>query len=155
MLLKSLDGSEFEATIAGYEFPGIEHEKWDSNWLLVSMQVKSPRGEGTCVDPCLETWDVERLIKWLEALANDEAVEPDIGFLEPNLAFEVIKSAKDAITLRVRFILERKAWWKPTGGKRHRSSRWRDYVDLEVGREDVRLAAEAWRADLSRFPLRT
>lgn len=66
MFLKSSDGAEFEATIAGYEFPEIEQKQWDSNWLLIFMRVKSARGEGTCVDPCLTTWDVERFITWLK-----------------------------------------------------------------------------------------
>lgn len=153
MLLKSLDGSEFEASIASYEFPEIE-DKGDSNWLLIFIRVKSPRGEGTCVDPCLTTWDVERLIRWLEAQANGTPAEPDIGFLEPNLEFEVIEAAGDTLTLRVRFILERKSWWKPTGGIRHRRSNWHNYVDLNITRENLRLAAEAWQADLSRFPTR-
>ena len=150
MLLKSLDGSEFEASIAGYEFPEIEND----NWLFVFMRVKSPRGEGTCVDPCLKTWDVEYLIEWLESHANDEPVEPDMVFPEPNMLFKVIKAAQDRLTLRVYFILESESWWKPAGGERQ-TGNWHDYVDLDVSREDMQFAAEAWRADLSRFPLRT
>jgi hypothetical protein len=154
MLLKGRDGSEFEATIVGYEFPHIEHKKWDSNWLMVSMRVQSPLGAGKCVDPCLTTWDVERLITWLEAQAQASPTESDIYFLEANLGFEICKVSGSVLTLRVHFILERGAFWKPVNGKRYRRSTWKSFVDLEISREDMQTAADAWRADLRTFPLR-
>ena len=88
MLLKGQDGSEFAAIVVGYEFPHIEHHKWDSNWLMIAMRVQSPLGAGRCVDPCLTTWDVDRLIAWLEAQAQASPTEADICFLKPNLVLQ-------------------------------------------------------------------
>jgi hypothetical protein len=154
MLLKSLDGSEFEATIAGYEFPAGAQNKWDANWLLIAMRVQSPLGAGSCVDPCLTTWDAERLIAWLEAQAQGAPAEPEKGFIEPNLDFEVLRVEGEALTMRVHFILERGAFWKPADGQRHRRSKWRSAVDLEITRADVQAAADALRDDLRTFPVR-
>lgn len=46
MRLKGEDGTSFELKIEGYQFPEIQDDRWDSNWLVVSGRVAHPAGTG-------------------------------------------------------------------------------------------------------------
>jgi hypothetical protein len=158
MLLQGRDGSAIEATIVGYEFPGIEGQKWDSNHLFIRIRVTTPVGRGSSVDPCWTTWEVERLIAWFESLAAGEPASP-VGFLESNLEFELAQQSHERLTLRVSFILERERRWVPGAQAPSREPQSlaepvSDIVDLEVTRDAVRHAAATLRGELSHVPVR-
>lgn len=158
MQLQGHDGSTVEASIVGYEFPDIEGQKWDSNYLYICIRVTAPTGSGSSEDPCWTTWEVERLIAWFESLAADEPASP-IGFLESNLEFELVRQVQDRLTLRVFFILERERLWVPNDKvpslePQTPAEPVSGVVDLEVTREALRQAATTLRGELSHFPVR-
>ena len=74
-------------------------EWYDLNWLTVAGEVSTPDGSWTFLDPCLLTTDAGRLARWLEEVAAGDVapndpdaegdVDPDLGFVEPNIAFGV------------------------------------------------------------------
>lgn len=92
MILRGRDLSEFELRVAGYQFPELEHDDWDSNWLIVEIRsAPADQRPWKSVDPSLLTWEVERLSNWLEALASGEAVEDGEYFVEPTCASRLYK----------------------------------------------------------------
>jgi len=58
-----------ELTITGYQFPQLEHEEYDSNWLLVCGIVTHATGKYMFHDACLLTYELRKLHSWLESLA--------------------------------------------------------------------------------------
>ena len=65
MRLVGSDGTLFEMSIVGYQFPELRTGD-DANWLVIRGNVVHPRGEWTWEDPCLETKDVRHLAGCLE-----------------------------------------------------------------------------------------
>lgn len=158
MQLQGHDGSAVEASIVGYEFPDIEGQKWDSNYLYICIRITTPAGRGSSVDPCWTTWEVARLVAWFESLAADEPASR-IGFLESNLEFELARKDQDRLTLRVFFILERERRWVPGDEvlslePQTPAEPVSGAVDLEVTREALRQAATALQGELGHFPIR-
>ncbi len=151
MILRSRDLSEFELRVAGYQFPEIDYDGYDSNWLIVKIRA-APAGERPwkSTDPSLLTWEVERLSSWLDALGAGRPVEDEEYFIEPNLRFEVVDRDEDTITMRVYFELESRPPWFFADGA-GMADLW---VDLHVDGDDLRAAAEGLRHDLRRFPPR-
>ncbi len=151
MNLRSRDLSEFELGVAGYQFPDIESDEFDANWLVIEGRV-APADERAWEfrDPALLTWEVERLSNWLEGLASGQAVEEGEGFLEPNLRFEVAKRDEDTITIRVYFELESRPPWFFANA----AGMYDLWLDLRVDSDDLRAAAEGLRRDLTKFPPR-
>jgi hypothetical protein len=148
MILRSRDLSEFELRVSGYQFPNIEGDEWDANWLIVEGRI-APVDERAWEfrDPALLTREVERLSNWLEALASGQPVEKREDFLEPNLRFEVVGRSGDVITIRVYFELESRPPWFFA-----REAGMNDlWVDLLVDSDDLRAAARALRGDLAKY----
>ena len=151
MILRSRDLSAFELRVAGYQFPDIESDEFDANWLVIEGRV-APADERAWEfrDPALLTWEVERLSNWLEALASGQPVEESEDFLEPNLRFEVVGRSEDVITIRVYFELESRPPWFFA-----REAGMNDlWVDLLVDSDDLRAAASSVRSDLAKYPPR-
>ena len=151
MILRSRDLSEFELRVSGYQFPDMESDEFDANWLVIESRV-APADERAWEfrDPALLTWEVERLSNWLEALASGRPVEDGEDFVEPNLRFEVVGSDEDTITIRVYFELESRPSWffADVAGM---NDLW---VDLLVDSDDLRAAASSLRGDLAKYPPR-
>jgi hypothetical protein len=151
MLLEGREGNELELGIVGYQFPDVEHDPWDSNWLLVAVRVLSEDGSWEVVDPCLTTWEAKHLVAWLvQAAARDPLAAP-MTFTEPNLTLTAEAGPESAMRVQVRacFQLElRPPWARTATGSDHLC------VDLDVERADLARAAASLLADLVRFPQR-
>ena len=148
MKLSEDENTEFELKIIGYQFPRLENEPYDSDWLNITICVKHPRGSWTATDPPLMTDEVQDLIDWLEVIADGKTVNPDAYFTEPNLHFQLPNN--DATKLRVYFDLEcRPSWAKSTF--KDNDELW---VEFSVTPEILRNAAESLRSQLQKFPTR-
>jgi hypothetical protein len=130
--------------MAGYQFPDIESEEFDANWLVVEGRV-APADERAWKfrDPALLTWEVKGLCTWQD-------VEESADFMEPNLRFEVAERDQDTITIRVYFEGKSRPPWffADAAGM---DDLW---IDLRVDADDLHAAAEGLRRDLTRFPPR-
>jgi len=151
LILRGRDLSEFELRVTGYQFPNIESDEFDANWLVMEGRV-APADERAWEfrDPALLTWEVQGLSNWLEALASGEAVEEGEDFMEPNVRFEVAARDEDTITIRVYFELESRPPWFFADAVGMNDL----WIDLRVDNDDLRAAAEDLRCDLARFPPR-
>ena len=153
MLLRGQDGSELELRVVGYEHPETRVDPWDSNSLLVLVRVVSDRGAWEVVDPCLTTWEAERLAWWLAvaAVAAGSAGAGVTPLTEPNLAARATPAhgRPGRLLLRVRLELERRPPWAGGAAGANRLE-----VEVEVGASQLLAAAADLRADLARFPRR-
>ncbi len=148
MLLKNGDNTEFEMKVVGYQFPHIENEEYDSNWLNIMIRVKLPQGSWTATDPSLLTWELISLTEWLEKIAEGKRVEPEKSFMEPELRFELIEEENKK--LRVYFECSSRPSWAP-----YDSAGMDDlYAEFGINENELRKAAGALREDLKRFPVR-
>jgi len=152
VLLSSQDGNELELSIVGYQFPEVEADPWDSNWLLVALRVVSPKGTWEVVDPCLTTWETKHLMAWMVNVAARDPAAPPIAFTEPNLTFTARPKPRSPkrVLLGASFQLELRPPWLGKGG----SGSGDLCVDLDVARSDVARAAASLLTDLIRFPQR-
>lgn len=151
MLLAGANGNELELSIVGYQFPDVEHDPWDSNWLLVALRVVSPKGTWEVVDPCLTTWEAKNLMAWLVTVATRDPASTPLAFTEPNLTFTARQKPRSLkrVLLRACFQLELRPPWLGRGGGSDDLC-----VDLDVGRDEVARAAASLLTDLIRFPQR-
>lgn len=107
MRLQSIDGATtFDLEIVRYQFPELENDEWESNWLVISGKVVSAKRSWRFVDPCLVTMEVHDLANWLSELAAGRSTKKRIFFTEPNLSFEAVAVGSQSAELRVYFWLE-------------------------------------------------
>ena len=140
-------GSNYlELKLVGYQYPHITNEQYDSNWLIVEGTVEHASGRWRFRDPCLLTWEAAELVGWLDALANKQTADSELGFIEPNLSFASLADG----TLHVTFALE--AYPPPD----QLGSAQEDEYSLVfvVDAQSLRKAASELRAQLARLPRR-
>ena len=153
MRLTSTTGSEFTLKIEGYESSARGIDRYDDNWLGISIVVKSPQGEWTARGPYLLQWEAEQLATWLEGMSKKAPLPgnlsftDDLSFMEPNLWFEMRRRPGESSVLRIQFGIEFRPPW---ADKYHGES----YVDLTLSVDDLLNAARGLRADLKQFPAR-
>jgi hypothetical protein len=148
MLLQSAEDTSLELKAVGYQFPHLPHEPYDADWLNINIRVKHLRGSWSSTDPCMLTWEMASLAKWLESIADGEPVDSEESFTEPNLRFELLEDSSKK--LRVYFELECRPSWAP-----YRCAGMQDlWLDFDVNPEELRNAAASLRSDLQRFPIR-
>lgn len=72
--------------ILGYEYPN-SHDKFDSNWLSVSVEVTAGNDYWKAKDASLRTFELVNLRSWLLAIINENPISNEINFTENELAF--------------------------------------------------------------------
>jgi len=138
----------FEMKVLGYQFPHLEREPGDADWLNIRIDVTIQKGSWTSTDPSLLTWELKGLSEWLDSVADANNLEIEESFLEPNLRFEL--NGDKAKTLRVYFELESRPSWAPSDGA-GMDDLWAEFA---VNPKELKDAAAALRDDLSQFPVR-
>ena len=144
--MTSEDGLLFELRIVGYQFPELETEEYDSNWLLTEVHVVHPRGEWTTIDPCLQTNEVEGLAAWFDAIAQGKQVNMGLDFIEPNLSFRLLPSG----LLRIYVEFESRPLW----AKARTVPAEHLHVEFSLSRTDLEEASGALRRELQSYPER-
>jgi hypothetical protein len=94
--------------------------------------------------------EVEELARWFEAVADAKAVDRELEFMEPNLAFQLDEISGAEIHLRVWFECESRPVWKPNPVAHARDLA----AILSLTATELRRAAEDLRSQLARFPTR-
>jgi len=148
MRFETEDGQSLELRILGYQFPDLETEDYDSNWLNIEGKVAHVRGSWQFCDPCLLTYEASELADWLDALASDPC-SGTLTFIEPNLSFRSLESPAGT-RLRVYFELEARPPWAPFDV----GDEGQCWIDLPVSTSELRLAGAALRDQLTVYPQR-
>jgi hypothetical protein len=147
--LAGSDGQAVALAVSGYQFPALREAEYDSNWLVIRVDVSHPRGAWQASDAALLTYEVARLADWLEAVESGCASEREIGFTEPNLELRVVDSGGRR-KLRVQFDLELRPSWAPVQAA-GAGDLW---VEFDVSELNLRAAAADLRGQLERYPPR-
>ncbi len=145
-MLLGRDDTSLELSVVGYQFPETIDDGWDSNWLIVSGRVSHPRGSWTFMDPCLTTFELERLASWLDDVAAGRPA-PKSAFTEPNLMFRYESGPEPMIEVDVAY--ESAPPWilgepRPEGVTLH----------FPISMNNPRLAADELRNFIRQFPVR-
>jgi hypothetical protein len=159
MNISSHNGNSFQLKIIGYEFPEMENEEWDSNWLRICMAANLPHGEWSVTQPFLLTYEVMRLANWFDAVSTGTQAENEIHFVEPNLSFELIDLNRREASLRIYFAME----CLPPRAQLELDIPWAQgseqakadvYTDFPLSDIDLHAAAESLRSQLKLYPQR-
>ena len=136
--------SSLDLIIVGYQFRHITGDEWDSNWLLVKGIACLDGRKWEFVDPCLTTFEAQRLANWLEATAQFENTSRHCDFVEPNLQI----SRRQQKFVRISFALESQPPWADG------EDDWDKHgFEVPVGPE-LLVAAKQLREQLRQFPKR-
>jgi len=165
VLLTCSDGASVELRPTRYQFPAAPSEPgdWDANWLKIHGRVRTAAGESwEFDDPCLTTWEAREIGDWLRAAADGrvpviEAPTEDseglLTFTEPNLGFSLGAREGDSLVVRLHLSLESVAD-RPGVGEEASYDFYGYSVPLQLGREELLAAAQAWDEDDRPFPER-
>lgn len=142
-VFEGLSGS-LRLSVERYQFPEIANDEWDSNWLIIVGDAVLDGKPWSFRDPCLTTFEMQRLADWLDHVAAGRSEPAFCSFTEPNLDFERLSD----VSIRVGFSLEALPPWGDRGG---------DFGDIGFtmpidGR--LSIAASALRKLLLQFPVR-
>jgi hypothetical protein len=145
VILEGANGERLELTLVAYQFPEVEDDMWDANWLEVRISAADDPDAWTADDPCLLTWEVDELADWLDAVAESRAPVAEIEFIEPSLMLERIE-VDGAAVVRV---------WFENALRPPEAPEDEDVlIDFEVAPAMLRAAAASLRAQRQRFPRR-
>ncbi|MCC3153063.1 hypothetical protein Q3A66_08070 [Hymenobacter sp. BT770] len=131
-----------------YQFPqaGIGGDwNWDANFLDIALEVKSEIGNWSIIDPCLTTWDLGLLAKWFSDLSQNQSVNTELGFIEPNLSWELVSSDETKKIIRMHFDLE----CRPPNALDEEV-----FLDFSFDDSDLEKISRAFLSELNKFPKR-
>jgi hypothetical protein len=151
----------------GYQFPDLPEtaDRWDRNWLNIRGHVTCIEGSWNFTDACMLTYDVSILSAWLRSAAarkepvgepvpeNPAHFTPELGFIEPNVSFNLERYDKASAVIGV--VLGHESappWLDPTMDFEKRIEGYR--VPLTVELRALQLAAKSWDSACARFPKR-
>jgi hypothetical protein len=143
MLLKGRNDTEFELSFIEDRFPDLQDDAGDSAWvtLLFRAAVHDEAWEETA--PCLNVFELQSLVEWLEAVAGSRHEVSEIDLPEPNLSFSIAHEFNGEVTIRVGFRLEGRSEQPSFDTQADR-----DHVDIRLPRSQLRVAAAELRRDL-------
>jgi hypothetical protein len=131
-------------SVERYQFPEIENDEWDSNWLMITGDAILDEKRWFFLDPCLTTFEMQRLADWLDQIVAGESERAFCGFTEPNLDFELVSGG----AVRIGFSLEALPPWENRDGEFGE-------LGFNVPIDDhLRTAAVNLRKLLTQFPVR-
>jgi hypothetical protein len=155
--MAGITGTGFLLKPLRYQFDEFDNE-WDGNWLQVKITVVDGPKRWSATAPAFLTWELERLINWLRALADAQPdTRDDFGTIEPNLRFEA-RGRGDDTRLGVVFSHEYHPEWRTWQQERREAGRPYDLSDvvleLKPGIVGLRLFADQLEQELAPYPKR-
>ncbi|CAG0977751.1 hypothetical protein PHYC_01596 [Phycisphaerales bacterium] len=154
MVLKGANGNEFELGFTRDSLPDIQDGFGDSAWATVNFRAASGDESWEEASPCMNLFQFISLAEWLEAIADGERAQPEIGeleLLEPELKFSLADQSADEVTIRVGFHLESRPEELNVDGPTDEA----DYLDIHLPRDSIHAAAGVLRADIEKLGANT
>lgn len=143
-------GDHFSLQVVGYQFPGDSSDRFDANWMMVEVSASLGGRAWSVREPCLLTWELEWIARWMESAAAGEPFDRSLDFLEPCLLFEWIGRSEDRTEFRVYVELECRPPWA-TSHTTHKKDFW---VTLNANPGEFARAVVDARRQRSMFPTR-
>ncbi|MDM5194087.1 PadR family transcriptional regulator [Bacillus hominis] len=94
--------------VVNYQYKDAKDE-CDRNWLMVKAKLSEENKVFKTMDPFLQTYDLQYMIKWFESLPNPTYNELD--FIEPNVAFEFMGEKEEEFHIVIRLSQELNPSW--------------------------------------------
>ena len=153
MLIPSFEGSELELHLAGHRWPLLEGGQQVLHWLRVPIRALTPYGSVSFTDQCLLDWEAEQIIDWLAAIARSETVSPSIDFYEGTLAFDLVGSENDVVTLRCHLLSLIRYWTLAEGIDRNEMDGLHQQFYLMLTRNQLAHSAHELHEEFERLPV--
>lgn len=135
--------SLFELTIVDYQYPPTVGNKYDVNWLVVEMHLRTHDNDVLFDDPCLLTWEALSLCHYLST-PNWEHADQYMGFMEPQLKFHVQPAENGRLLVDVQLMVRSRSF-----------DDWLHYRHMfDVTLDNLAWAAAEWCTEVERFPIR-
>jgi hypothetical protein len=149
MLLTGENGTEFELGLIEESLDDdLQDGEGDDKTLTLSFRVATPDDSWEETAPCLNTFEVNNLVEWLEGIAGVRPDMPELELLEPELRFSVVGDRGNQVTLRIDFhIKDRPEKYEVDADTDA------DHVDIKIARPQVRAAVEELKRDLEELRL--
>lgn len=143
---ENANGDSLRLRLLGYQFPNIENDEWDSNWLIIEGQAVLDGKPWEFRDPCLLTWEVAKLADWFELVAKKNEATSEISFIELNLEFSLVNG------VQIRALLNDEC--RPPWASHDVCERGDFYLDFFCSAGMLMKVAADLRAQLVHFPER-
>jgi hypothetical protein len=143
-------GDRLSLRVVDYEDPRDTSDHFGSNWLSVELSACRGGQAWRVLSPCLLTWELEWIARWMESAAAGEPFDRSLDFVEPCLLFEWIGRSEARTEFRVYFELDCRPPWDPA----HQAHRKDCCVTLHADPAEMNRAAEDVRRQRSLFPTR-
>lgn len=137
--------NSFALSIVGYQFPDAASEPYDSNWLIIHLNVSDSQGSWEVTDPCLLTYEVGYLANWFDKINSLFFQEMECDYLEPVISFHVVEH-KQHKYLRLCFTLEALPPWAQSQNEY--------FIEFTLARLDLKSASQNLRKQLEMYPQR-
>jgi hypothetical protein len=156
-LENSATGESFSISPMKYEFP-LGTDEFDSNWLVISGEVRAPKRSWKFWDAGLLSWEAENISTWLRRAAAGRVLPvPDgefetssnvLDFVEPNLRLSVALATRERMDVRIHLAHE---WAPPSDGE----DDYPEYVmTFSMAPGEWMDIANSWASELKPFAVR-
>lgn len=144
MKLTGPDGV-FELNILDYECSDSSHFM-DRNWLIISLKTSCHNRQSVRTAPILSTWEIELLLNWMRAVANEDELSPKLTFIEPALRFSNLSAGQGNYRFRIQLGSEALPNWQ--------RDRKPFYLPVAPDKKELQVAIQDLERQLRRFPVR-
>jgi hypothetical protein len=157
MLLKGLNGNEFELAFTRDSLPDSQDGFGDSRWATVTFRAATADDSWEEQSPAINLFEFAHLAEWLEAAGAqapdperegrgdqgdiDEGEVSELELLEPELRFSLTRQDERTVTLRIGFHLQ----GRPEEFEVDADTDEAEYIDLRLPRESLLSAARTLR----------
>jgi hypothetical protein len=148
MKLLGEGGNSLQLEVVGYQCAGAMKDYWEANWLIVRCKVGHPRGSWSFSGASLATFELERLARWFDGVADGNPDAEAGYFTESHLTF--LYAPPPAAAIEVRFAFEAAPPWMTDRNHRLDGA----VVSFPLVLNDPTLCAHGLRDALARFPPR-
>lgn len=149
MVLHSRTGHEIRFDVLGYELPHIIDDKWDSNWLVIRINVATPEAQWERTDPGMLTWEVKEMSDWFRALSENTSPENALYFTLENNLFIELQNDCTAENKRIRMLFD--GWFHP----HPQPDNVPIPIEFEADNAELKRISEDLLKELERFPERS
>ncbi len=111
MLIQGEYNRTAEIGFRGFEEPLEAGYIDDECWLMVELDIHSDKQKYHRVDAALMVGEVKKLVQWLRNAAQGLPVNRTLNFLEPCLAFTLVRDDGPVKMIRITFAAELKPVW--------------------------------------------
>jgi hypothetical protein len=149
--LTGQENSQFAFFVSGYQFPEIA-EDYDANWLNVEINVSKHQAKWQEQSACFLTWDVIRLIQWLNKInLREELPYKEFVTLDFDIEFDYHGIKEKAHHFRVWFEHGLRPDW---AGKNYSGLKKDLFVDVSLTNEEIARMIEILKETAKNFPPR-